>query len=188
MGRNGADPDAAAHFGTNENVDDSADKNHCKEDLEVSCNALSVNANCAAKEHGRHGQENFSHVDFVTQDFVSEAESEGVAKKVSADKTKSRGVGPDDGNVNQQKKPRIKEAVVVAKDIRCVGESSAGVGIFVDEVVVIDADDEHDCGTHRNAKSSAKRACQGKELGAGHDKRAPAHSAAKGQSPYVDGT
>ena len=165
---------------------DAREQRDGKDRLDPYRRAFSVDAQSPAQQDRSHAHQRLAEIDVVAQDGVVEAELECTGKQESADQGQGRGVGPDDSNVNQHQEPRAEKAVVVAEHLRRVGERASGVGVAVHQIVVVDADDQHDHRAEGDAEGGPQRPGHGQERSPRHDESAPSYGAAEGQSPYAD--
>ena len=160
---------------------------HCKRGLQHARQIFPSHAEQSDQNQRKNGQQRFSEINIISDHLVMEAHLKNVAQYLLGNQGKSRGIGPDDGNIGQAQEPCIKESMIIAKNLLGIGKRATRIGILVHHVLIILADDQHDNRTRKHAEQRAQRASRWQEKRPRHHKRAPAHTAAKRQCPNTQG-
>ena len=140
-----------------------------------------------AEENQRtDGKQQLAQIDVKAGDLIMQPKLEDVSQQEAADQRQGGGVGPDDGDVGEQNKPRRNEAVIRVEGVAHKAERAAVVGIELHHVMVVDAHDQHDQGADQKAERRPQRAGYRKKAVAGHHEGTPADSTAEGKRPRAE--
>ena len=119
----------------------------------------------------------------VARDHIVKTELKGGAQQRSRDQRQGRGIGPYDGHIRNDQKPRAYKPVIVAKAALCIGIRAAAAGKAVHQIVIVCRQQQHHKRADPQPQCGAHRPRERQERGAGHHESAPAHAAPEGQRP-----
>ena len=85
----------------------------------------------------------------------------------------------DRHQIREDQEPGAEKGVVFAEGETRERELSAGHGVAVHHVAVVEGDENHGQGRNAEGKRDSERPCLGQEIRAGHDERHPANDRAE---------
>ena len=119
--------------------------------------------------------------------LIVEAPLQNTAEQEKHQHHHGGGVGPHDGQVGDDERPRCQKGMVVSHDLADIGEETAVIPVFFRQLAEVGTDDQHGQTAKRNGDNAAYGAGLRQEQVARHHKGSPAHGTAEGQSPDIEG-
>ena len=156
-----------------ESDQNSGEENNGGDSLNGGGDFSSAHADRSEQPQCKQRDECLAEVDVISGNFVIEADLKEVAEQISEDQCESGCIRPSDRDVDENQKPRTEEAVVVAELAFGISVSTAGVGVAIDQVVVVISDDQHDNAADDHSDHRSDRPGDRQKSRAGHDERAP---------------